>query len=66
LQQCPEEMEQGHQGAAAPDQAEAWADEEEDRGEWAEHVPEQGPAGTVSAPTAGQVFNIRWELPATI
>jgi len=59
-------MEQDHQGAAAPVPAEAWVDEEEDRGEWAEHVLERGPAVTVSAPTAGQVFNTRWELHATI
>jgi hypothetical protein len=59
-------MEQAHQGAAAPDLAEVWVDEEGGRGEWAEHGLEQGPAGTVSAPAVGRVFHIKWELPATI
>ena len=63
---CLEEMEQAHQEVAAPDLAGAWVDEGEGKGEWAEHVLEQGPAGTVSAPAVGRVFHIKWELPATI
>jgi hypothetical protein len=63
---CLEEMEQAHQGAAAPDLAEAWVDEEGGGGEWAEHSPEQGLAGTAPAPAVGRVFHIKWELPATI
>ncbi len=62
---CLEEMEQAHQEVAAPDLAEAWVDEGEGKGEWAEHVPGQGPAGTASAPVAERTFRIKWELPAT-
>ncbi|MGB3129322.1 MAG: hypothetical protein WBC11_06360 [Dehalococcoidia bacterium] len=66
---CLEEMEKAHQVVAAPDLAGAWVDEGKGKGkgkgEWAEHGPAQDPAGTVSAPVAGRVPHIKWELPAT-
>jgi hypothetical protein len=43
----------------------AWVDEGEGKGEWAEHDPGQGLAGTVSAPVAGRGPHIKREHPAT-
>ena len=65
---CLEETEQDHQEVAAPDPAGAWVDEGEGKGkgEWAEHGPGQGLAGTVSAPVAGRGPHIKWEYPATM
>jgi len=63
---CLEEMEQAHQGVAAPDLAGAWVDEGKGKDEWAEHGPAQDPAGTVSAQVAGLVPHNKLEHPATM